>query len=121
MRRTRKFVVIVSALWIAIVTAAHLLGEPAKPVDPGKKFVENAPRDKDLLSELDATKFLERPLITYKAKDGTTFFALQLKPALAPADARPRDYVILLSTAASMAQGELALATKVIEDLTKDN
>jgi tetratricopeptide (TPR) repeat protein len=122
MRSTRKVFASVAVLWaIALLTSAYIWGEPAAPGDPGKRVVDNGGPDKNVLAAFDAARFAERPVITYKGQDGATYFALQIKPELkAPAQAQPRDYVILVSTAASMAQGELALATKVVEEIIKN-
>src|SRR5262249_38482085 len=46
-----------------------------------------------------------------------TLFALQVKPKLADAPARPRDVLVLVDTSASKAQGPLALAQKITEEL----
>src|SRR5438067_2312705 len=102
---------------IAVLTSAYIWGEPA-PRDPGeRKINDKAPRDREVLTNLDGAKFAELPVITYTGKDGTPFVAIQIKPTLAAVDPRPRDYTILVSTSASMAQGDLPLAQRIIEKL----
>src|SRR5262249_22899512 len=48
---------------------------------------------------------------------GELYFALQVKPQMEAAGARPRDIVILVDDAASQARGALAIARQIAEQL----
>jgi len=81
------------------------------------------PRTKDLLGvssspvavdeALAASKFAETALLTYKTLEGETLFALQVKPDLKAPPRRPRDYVIMVSSAATQG-GEGWIASQQI-------
>ncbi|MGL4421366.1 MAG: vWA domain-containing protein, partial [Gemmataceae bacterium] len=55
--------------------------------------------------------------LTYKAKDGKTTFAWQVKPQLAAAPDRDRDILVLVDTSASQAGNPLQRARQIIDGL----
>jgi tetratricopeptide (TPR) repeat protein len=77
---------------------------PASPRPDGGSVVE----------ELAVTKFSKLPVLTYQLRDGDVLFAWQVKPAVAPAPARPRDLLILVDTSASQAGRPLQQARHII-------
>ncbi len=124
MHHVRRFLAIGPVLGlIAIVTCSHLWGEPGQrdPLAWRNKSGDASVVRKELpLEMLSVTRFAKQPVVTYRTSDGETFFAFQLQPRLdMPAQPRPVDYMILVSTSASMGKGELALAQKVTEAFIK--
>ena len=55
------------------------------------------------LAEAGDSRFASAGVQTYQPVKGDAYFALQIQPKLDPAPARPRDYLIMLSTAATQA------------------
>jgi hypothetical protein len=110
------------ALAVAICYS-NVLGEPArdKNNDQWRADREKPASAVDPLAEhLVASKFSDNKVLTYKTAAGETLFALQVQPALPPAEARPRDYLVLIDTSASQAQGPLAIAQQLTEALVKN-
>ncbi len=52
------------------------------------------------LAEAGDSRFTLNGVQTYQSIKGDAYFALQVQPKLDPTPARPRDYLIMLSTAA---------------------
>jgi tetratricopeptide (TPR) repeat protein len=86
-----------------VVRPAVVPGAAVKPVD-----------------ELVAGRFGSQPVIRYETRAKESLFAWQLKPALDPLPARPRDVILLIDTSASQAGKPLQLATRLAEQLIKD-
>ncbi|MBX9622470.1 MAG: VWA domain-containing protein, partial [Gemmataceae bacterium] len=112
----KRLRVLTAALGVATATAAvatTLFGDvrggrnapPAQAVRPdGAKVVD----------ELAVTKFTNLPALTYQPAAGDTLFAWQVKPALDPAPARPRDLLVVVDTSASQAGLPLRQARQVL-------
>src|SRR6516164_882398 len=99
----------------AVVASSHLWGEPGPGKGPnihGSTGLQK-PADPAVAEEPAPSRFADRPLVLYRTAEGETLMALQLKPKLSPAAARPRDYLVLIDTAASMANGPLVDAQKL--------
>src|SRR5262249_18928147 len=75
------------------------------------------PVDRQFADEMQVGRFADLPVLLYRTEAGEHLFALQLKPQLADAPARPRDYLVLVDTSASKAQGPLAIAGKLADAL----
>jgi tetratricopeptide (TPR) repeat protein len=123
----RRLLAVTAVLALAaVVSFSHVWGEPARGPGGDKPRAtdrvanvsdRSADTDRELLDDLAATKFAQRPVVTYKTKAGDTLFALQAQPKLEPVPARPRDIAILIDTSASQARGALTSATKLTETL----
>jgi tetratricopeptide (TPR) repeat protein len=70
-----------------------------------------------VVEELVATKFSQLPAITYRLREGETLFAWQIRPALDPVPARPRDVLVMVDTSASQAGRPLQQARQIIHAL----
>ncbi|HEY7154941.1 MAG TPA: vWA domain-containing protein, partial [Gemmataceae bacterium] len=70
-----------------------------------------------ITEELAQSPFRDRPLVLYRTEQGETLMALQVKPQLNKTPIRPRDYLLLIDTAAHMAGGNLAAARTIVEKL----
>jgi hypothetical protein len=68
--------------------------------------------DRRFAENLGLSRFSDKPLVLYRTEEGETLMALQVKPQLAAAPARPRDYLILIDTSASKADGQLETAQR---------
>jgi tetratricopeptide (TPR) repeat protein len=103
----------------AIVTTSHVWGEPAqRRRDRGQGGPTATDQSEETLADdLANAKFAKGGVLTYHTAQGETLFALQLKPALSAAPARPRDYLIMVDTSASQAKGPLAAAIRFTETL----
>jgi tetratricopeptide (TPR) repeat protein len=118
MHEVRRFLAIGVFLGLmAILTCSHLWGDAPRqdPLHSNSGLIVPATGMDRSIFEQGSQKFADHPLITYRTADGETLFALQLQPKLEPGAPRPRDYLILVSTAASMGKGELILAQKLTE------
>jgi len=112
---------------IAVLASACLWGEPGAE---RSKILHNStglqkPPDDRVGKERSLSRFADRPLVLYRTEQGETLMALQLKPRLDPVPVRPRDYLVLIDTAASMAQGHLTtaqtLTKKLVEKMGADD
>src|SRR4051812_35410333 len=100
----------------AIVTSAHVWGDPRKEKDKELRDFRAGGRDtvdKGRPEDQVVNRFADVPLTVYQSVDGEFYYALQVQPALQPTPPRPRDILVLIDTSASKAQGPLALATKI--------
>src|SRR5262245_2602202 len=116
----RRFLAVGAFLALTLFLAClHLAGETSKYEAFAKERSggggERGPAGRDLPADLAATKFQERPVLTYKTVNGDTMVALQIQPRLDPVPARPRDYLLLVSTSASMGKGNLTVAQTLAE------
>jgi tetratricopeptide (TPR) repeat protein len=94
------------------ITTAAVWGDasrdrPAAPPIPATK----------LFSDEVVGRFTNKPAVAYQAPDGSVYFALQVKPDLPPAPARPRDIQILIDHSASQAGAPLDAARKIAREV----
>src|ERR1700722_3566347 len=112
----------------AILASSQVWGEPARDKDKDKELKDwrkgkDGKDDKDdaadrrFAEEMGKSRFLGKPLVLYPRPNGEVLFAWQAQPKLDDTPARPRDYVVLVTTSASMAQGPLNDAIKITESL----
>ncbi|MBX9583087.1 MAG: VWA domain-containing protein, partial [Gemmataceae bacterium] len=116
----KRLRVLTAALGVATATAAvgtHLFGDirggPGKAPPPAAGRPDGA----NLADELAVTKFTTLPAISYKPRAGDPLFAWQVKSALDPAPARPRDVAVLVDTSASQAGLPLRQARQAVAAL----
>jgi len=107
----------------AVFTCTHVWGEPgrakdSKEVRPVLNSTAGRP-DLRSVDDLMASKFTDQHVVTYRTQDGDIFAALQVKPKLEAGPVRPRDYLLLVDTSASKAEGPLDAAKKLVEALVK--
>src|SRR4051812_3856386 len=109
----------------AVLTCAHVWGDPGggkapeawRPGD-GRNLTP-AQVDRRFADDLPASRFADQPLVLYQGDKGETVFALQVKPVLKDAPPRPRDYLVLIDTSASKAQGPLSQAQQITTKLAE--
>src|SRR5829696_4666914 len=94
------------------VTTAAVWGDPARPATPAP-----AVKPDQLFSGEVVGRFTHKPAVAYQAQDGSVFFAVQVKPDLPAAPARPRDIQILIDHSASQAGAPLEAARKVAREV----
>src|SRR5487761_1865006 len=64
---------------------------------------------------MSLSRFSDQPLLLYQRPDQKeTLLAVQVKPSLKAVPARPRDYLVLIDTAAHMAGGDLQKAQTLL-------
>jgi len=63
--------------------------------------------------------FASRPVVTFKAADGESYFAMQLRPALGTVAALPRDIIVVIDTSASQVGLPLQCSRLITEQLAK--
>ena len=73
-----------------------------------------------LSDDLMTNRFSKQPVLTYETTTGETLFALQVKPNIKAAAARPRDYVLVVDTSASQAGAYLKTARRLVNQLVQD-
>jgi tetratricopeptide (TPR) repeat protein len=94
------------------ITTAAVWGDPSRtgPAAP------TAPAHK-LFSDEVAGRFTQKPAFTYQTQDGAVYFAVQVKPDLPAAPARPRDIQILIDHSASQAGTPLEAARRIAKEV----
>jgi hypothetical protein len=81
--------------------------EPKRPIETGI--------DSYAAAEMALSRFAGQPLVLYYRPDQKeTLLALQVKPSLQAVPPRPRDYLVLIDTAAHMAGGDLPTAQTLL-------
>jgi tetratricopeptide (TPR) repeat protein len=110
--------------FLGVVAAASspLLGEPEKstggpgPIGASRQLPRSEPAaGTGAAEETVAARFAERSVLTYQPLKGDAVFALQLQPKLPAVSARPRDYLIMVSTSAVMAGAPRTAALQIAE------
>lgn len=105
---------------IGLLATTHLWGQPGKR---GHSLLDSteAKRPSDTgvdsyaAAEMSLSRFADQPLILYQRPgQKETLLAVQVKPTLQAAAPRPRDYLVLIDTAAHMAGGELQTAQTLL-------
>jgi hypothetical protein len=103
MTMVRRFVAVVAFLGLAAYVSTALQGQPGtKTSRPTTPQVSPA-KQVSQLAEASESRFDVGGIITYQPVQGDLYFALQVKPKLDPTPQRPRDILIMLSTAATQA------------------
>ena len=94
------------------VTTATVRGDPSRtgPAAP------TAPAHKLFADEVTG-RFTAKPAVAYQSRDGDVYFAVQVKPDLPAAPARPRDIQILIDHSASQAGAPLEAARRVAKEV----
>src|SRR5262249_14628165 len=107
----------------AVVTSAHVWGEPADKSQERFRSSSGllAPdKNTNLFGEdLTQCKFAGQPVVAYRTQAGDTLFALQVQPKLTAGPARPRDLLIIVDTSASQVGGPLAGAIDLARHLIR--
>ena len=101
----------------AAITSAFVWGE-----NPGSKPTLGGnfnPTGVKLNDNLLANRFSKQPVVVYETQTGDTLFALQVKPILKAAPARPRDFVFVIDTSASQSGKFLTTARTIVEQVVK--
>jgi tetratricopeptide (TPR) repeat protein len=94
------------------ITTAAVWGDssrtgPAAPPAPANK----------LFSDEVTGRFSRKPALAYESRDGGVYFAIQVKPDLPAAPARPRDIQILIDHSASQAGAPLEAARRIAKEI----
>ncbi len=104
---------------IGLLATTHLWGQAGKRPSLLDSTEAKRPSDTGIDSYTDAemslSRFADQPLVLYHRPDQKdTLLAVQVKPPLNQVPARPRDYLVLIDTAAHMAGGDLQTAQKLL-------
>src|SRR5687768_8391356 len=94
------------------VTTAAVWGDasrPAQTTPPAKAG--------QLFADEVVGRFTHRPAVAYQAQDGSVYFALQVRPDLPAAPARPRDIQIMVDHSASQAGAALEAARRIAKEV----
>src|SRR5438477_244071 len=94
----------------AVFTCAHVWGEPDRgkdSKDPRPNLSPAGPGRVESADELMASKFESQRVVVYQTQEGVPLFGWSLKPKLEAVPVRPRDYLLLIDTSASKAEGPL--------------
>ncbi|MHB1425055.1 MAG: hypothetical protein ACYC3I_17935 [Gemmataceae bacterium] len=107
---------------IGVLASAHLWGQAKdRAKSPLDSTETQRPRDTNLdphaVAEMSLSRFADQPLALYhRPETKETLLAVQVKPPLKAAPARPRDYLVLIDTAAHMAGGDLKTAQTLVHN-----
>src|ERR1019366_105657 len=126
MTNVRRFLAVMAFLGLAAYVSSTLLGQPGKkagPVGSGTTPQVTPADNVSQLADASESRFAQPGTITYQPLQGALYFAMQIKPKLEPTPRRPRDILIMLSTAATQAgAGWIAghqIADGIIETATE--
>ena len=117
LKRFRAVPVALAALSALAAIGTTLFGDMRPGADPVRPGRPPRPDGGQITEELATSKFSQLPVLTYQPRDGETVFAWQVRPAVAPAPARPRDVLVLVDTSASQAGLPLRQARQIISAL----
>jgi tetratricopeptide (TPR) repeat protein len=119
----RRLIAVGSVLTLlGVLVSAQLWGQAR---DRGKSPLDSTdtqrPRDVNLdphaAAEMSLSRFADQPLVLYHRPDQKeTLLAVQVKPQLKAVPPRPRDYLVLIDTAAHMAGGDLKTAQTLVHN-----
>ena len=101
----------------ALVTCAFVHGDST----PGKATLGGINPGGVKLSDDVSNRFARQSVILYETQAGETLFALQIKPVLKPAPARPRDLVLVVDTSASQAGKFLDASRRVVDQIIQES
>jgi tetratricopeptide (TPR) repeat protein len=104
---------------LGVLASAHLWGQKGRAktmFDSTESKPAPAPVDPYAIADRSLSRYADRPLVFYHRPDmKETLMALQVKPRLEAVAARPRDYVILIDTAAHMGGSYLHTAQELVK------
>jgi hypothetical protein len=104
MLKLRRFAAVLAFLGTAAALSSSLWGQvAAKRVATGTTAQSKPAFDLDAPLSAAESRFEMPGVITYQPVRGDIYFALKLQPKLEPTPRRPRDIIIMLSTAATQA------------------
>jgi tetratricopeptide (TPR) repeat protein len=105
---------------IGLLASTHLWGQAGKRPSLLDSTEAKRPADTGIdsyaASEMSLSRFAEQPLVLYHRPDQKeTLLAVQVKPRLKAVAPQPRDYLVLIDTAAHMAGGDLQTALTLLK------
>ncbi len=109
---------------IGLLATTHLWGQAGKRGSLLDSTEAKRPSDTGVDSyaaaEMSLSRFADQPLVLYHRPDQKdTLLALQVKPSLKAVPVRPRDYLVLIDTAAHMAGGDLQTAQTLLNSFLR--
>lgn len=116
-RRLRALPAALAAAAALAAIGTSLFGDVRPGANPVRPPASPRPDGGRLVEDLATTKFSKLPILTYQPRDGETIFAWQLRPAVDPAPARPRDLLVVVDTSASQAGLPLRQARQILSGL----
>src|SRR6266545_155416 len=125
MTNVRRLVAVAAGLAVVDFLSSRSWGEPQSgkvrnSTLPGDGSRPAAGQAADPEAALAQSKFEQGGVLSYKPLEGDNYFALQLQPKLDPAPRRPRDYLLLVSTAAGQSGAAWNAARQLTEAVIKD-
>jgi tetratricopeptide (TPR) repeat protein len=118
-KRLRLLTAVLGAAAASAVVGTTVFGDgfrPGRPAPPDPAAVRRADA---AAADANGTRFSTLPALAYRAKNGATTFAWQLKPAVAAGPARDRDLLVMVDTSASQGGEPLKRARQIINGLSK--
>jgi tetratricopeptide (TPR) repeat protein len=94
------------------ITTAAVWGDASRPA-PAAPVAKN----QQVFAAEVASRFTLKPAVAYESRDGGVYFAVQVKPDLAAAPARPRDIQIVIDHSASQAGAPLEAARRIAKEV----
>ena len=83
------------------------------------KFINPQDSSGRSAEELERSRFADQTMVVYQPEGGEALFGLQVRPTLdKPADL-PRDYLVIVDTSASKAQGPMTIALQIALQLSE--
>jgi len=118
MTKVRRFWAVVAFLGMAAIISSSLQGQQGKKAAGGALTPQAKPAAPVVpVAEATNSRFDTADILQYKPLAGAAYFALQVQPKIEPAPARPRDFVIMLSHAATQAGQSWAAGYQIAEGI----
>jgi hypothetical protein len=104
MTKVRRFWAVVAFLGMVAIVSSSLQGQQGKKATGGAITPQAKPAAPIIpVAEAIKSRFDASDVLVYQPLTGDSYVAAQLQPKLEPAKARPRDFVIMMSHAATQA------------------
>ena len=115
MTRLRRLLAVSAFLGVAAWIASSTQGQSGKKAGTGTTPQSTPAKQVSQLSEPTESRFAVAGMQTYQPVKGAAYFAMQVQPKLDAAPVRPRDYLIMLSTAATQGGASWAAGHQIAE------
>ena len=121
MKKMRRFLAVITVVGLVAYISTRLHGQVGKKVDKPiatpQATVPAVPANLRAYEPTSTGRFGMPGVITYQGIKGDAYFALQVKPHLEKTPDQPRDYLIMLSTAATQAGASWVAAHQLAEGI----
>ena len=121
MKKVRRLLALAAMMGLVTFISTHLHGQAGKKADTAittaQAVAQAEPANLRAYEPASTGRFGVPGVVTYQGIKGDGYFALQMKPQLEKSPDQPRDYLIMLSTAATQAGASWVAAHQLAEGI----